>query len=162
MLRSHLEQRGVCGIAPSLCVGPAASPPLRVAQRRFSLEARWRPTRRQKANAEGTTLRQTAKQRRERERKRRYRHETREKKRIQKCRRRATMGCVGNQIELGGGVESVDDCEGALYVLRVTVTEAAMVDPMPRRSLPLARKRPKASLSGASVPERGYIDTRRC
>ena len=72
------------------------------------------------------------------------------------------MGCVGNQIELGGGVESVDDCEGALYVLRVTVTEAAMVDPMTRRSLPLARKRPKASLGGASVPERGYKDTRRC
>ena len=49
------------------------------------------------------------------------------------------MGCVANQTGLGGGVQSVDGCEVAVYVLRVTVTEAAMVDPMPQRSLPLAR-----------------------
>ena len=61
-----------------------------------------------------------------------------------------------------GGVQSVEGCECALYVLQVTVIQAAMVDPMPQRSLPLARKRPQASLGGASVPERGYKDTRRC
>ena len=72
------------------------------------------------------------------------------------------MGCVGNHTGLGGGVQSVEGCEGAVHVLRVTVTEAAMVDPMHKTSLPFARKHPQASLGGASVPERGYKDTRGC
>ena len=72
------------------------------------------------------------------------------------------MGCVGNHTGLGGGVQSVEGCESAVYVLRVTVTEAAMVDPMPQRSVPLARKRPQASLGGASVPERGYVNACVC
>ena len=105
---------------------------------------------------------QTAEQTRERERKTRYRQKKREKKRREVCRKRATMGCVGNQMECSGGAQSVEGCENALRVLRVTVTKAAMVDPLPKRSLPFARKHPQASLGGASVPERGYKDTRGC
>ena len=84
--------------------------------------------------------------RRERERER-----EREKERRETRRQTATMGYVRNQIEFGGGVQSVEVCEGVMYVLRVT--KAAMVDPLPK-SLPFARKHPQASLGGASVPER--------
>ena len=77
--------------------------------------------------------------------------EEREKERKEMRRKTATMGCVGNQMEFGGGVQSVEVCEGVMHVLRVT--KAAMVDPLPK-SLPFARKHPQASLGGASVPER--------
>ena len=61
-----------------------------------------------------------------------------------------------------GGVQSVEGCECALYVMQVTVIRAAMVDPMHKTGLPFACKHPQASLGGASVPERGYKDTRGC
>ena len=112
-MRSHLEPTGVRGIAPSpLWAG--GFPPAPKSPAPLLLSSPFETDAAPEGQRRGVLLEtdQTAEQTRERERKTRYRQKKREKKIREMCRNRATMGCVGNQLECSGGVQSVKGCDG--------------------------------------------------